>query len=203
MGKNIGLDVPTRTLPDKTAFNIRPRKLSNWIDALPRANLGETAKQIYIILHQTNQLAYPYQDRIRFLETLREPVDYVTRSMKKHFIGISLPLPDKSHKIASITKELFSCMATGYKIALEDTLANNLMIFDKKHLAMLTHRSLSYMGQNFLTSYQSYSPFADKYWDELHKLYAFSEKKKLLKIKIRDEQHPFIDKTSIATEYAR
>lgn len=203
MGKNIGLDVPTRTLPDKAAFNIRPRKLSVWVDALPRANLGETAKQIYTILHQTNQLAYPYQDRIRFLETLREPLDYVTRSMKKHFIGVSLPLPDKSHKIASITKELFSCMATGYKIALEDTLANNLMIFDKKHLSLLTHRSVSYMGQYMLTAYQSYSPFVDKYWEELHKLYAFAEKKKLLKIKIRDELHPFIDKTSIASEYAR
>ncbi|MCW9030385.1 MAG: hypothetical protein OQK58_02755 [Gammaproteobacteria bacterium] len=203
MGKNIGLDVPNRILPDKTAFNIRPRKLSAWINALPRANLGETAKQIYTALQHTNQLAYPYQDRVRFLEMLRDPLEYVTRSMKKHFIGVSLPLPDKSHKIASITKELHSCMATGYKIALEDTLANNLMIFDKKHLAILIHRSINYIGENFLTSYQSYSPFADKHWDELHKLYDFAEKRKLLKTKIKDEHHPFVDKTSISTEYAR
>ena len=203
MGKNIGLDVPNRTLPDNEAFNIRPRKLSAWINALPRANLGETAKQIYIVLQQTNQLAYPYQDRLRFLETIREPLEYVTRSMKKHFIGVSLPLPDKSYKIASITKELYSCMATGYKIALEDTLANNLMIFDKKALATLTHRSINYMGQNFLTAYQSYSPFPDKYWGELHKLYDFAEKRKILKTKIRDEHHPFVEKTSITTEYAR
>ena len=203
MGKNIGLDVPTRKLPDKTAFNIRPRKLAQWIDALPRANLGETAKQIYTILHTTNQLAYPYQDRIRFLETVREPLEYVTHSMKKHFVGVSLPLPDKSHKIAQITKELFHCMATGYNIALEDTLTNNLMIFDKKQLALLVHRSISYTGQHFLTAYQSYSPFSNKYWDELHKLYAFAEKKKLLKSKIRDEQLQFVDKTSVTTEYAR
>ena len=150
--------MPNRALPDNKAFNIRPRKLSAWIDALPRANLGETAKQIYTVLQHTNQLAYPYQDRLRFLETIREPLEYVTRSMKKHFIGVSLPLPDKSYKIASITKELYSCMATGYKIALEDTLTNNLMIFDKKTLATLTHRSINYMGQNFLTAYQSYSP---------------------------------------------
>lgn len=203
MGKNIGLDVPNRTMPDNKAFNIRPRKLSAWVNALPRANLGETAKQIYIVLQQTNQLAYPYQDRLRFLEILREPLEYVTRSMKKHFIGVSLPLPDKSYKIASITKELYSSMATGYKIALEDTLANNLMIFDKKSLATLTHRSINYIGQNFLTAYQSYSPFSDKYWEELHKLYDFAEKRKLLKTKIRDEHHPFVDKTSITTEYAR
>ena len=203
VGKNIGLDVPNRTRPDKTAFNIRPRKLAAWIEALPRANLGETAKQIFTVLHQTNQIDYSYQDRIRFLETLREPLEYVTISMKKHFVGVSLPLPDKSQKIASITKELFSCMATGYKIALEDMLAHNLIIFDKKSLAMLTHRSISYIGQHFLTSYQSYSPFSNNYWNELHKLYYFAEKRNLLKTKIRDDQHAYVEKTSVATEYAR
>ena len=199
----IGLDVPNRTRPSKTAFNIRPRKLASWIDVLPRANLGETAKQIYTVLQETNQLAYPYQDRIRFLETLREPIDYVTSSMKKHFIGVSLPLPDKSQKIAVITKELFSNMAQGYKIALEDMLANNLIILDKKPLAMLTHRSIKYIGQNFLTCYQSYSPFPADNWTELHKLYLFAEKRKLLKTKIRDEQNSFEQKTSISTEYTR
>ena len=188
MGKIIGLDVPSRTRPDRSAFNIRPRKLATWINALPRANLGETAKQIYTVLQETNQLAYPYHDRIRFLETLREPIDYVTSSMKKHFIGISLPLPDKSQKISTITKEIFSNMAQGYKIALEDMLANNLIIFDKKMLATLTHRSISYIGQNILTHYQSYSPFSVNEWAELHKLYIFAEKHKL----------PFLDLNGMA-----
>ena len=203
VGKIIGLDVPSRMRRDKTAFNLRPRKLSAWIDALPRANLGETAKQLYTVLHQTNQLVYSYQDRIRFLETLREPVDYVTLSMKKHFIGVSFPLPDKSQQIASITKELYACMAVGYKIALEDMLAKNFIIFNKTPLAMLTHRSITYIGQNLLAAYQSYSPFPDNSWGELHKLYRFAEKRKLLKYKVRDDMHAYIIKTSVSTEYAR
>jgi len=203
VGKNIGLDIPQRTLPTKDAFNIRPRKLAAWINALPRANLGETAKQIYTVLQQTNQLAYPYQDRVRFLETLREPLEYVTHSMKKHFIGVSTPLPDKSQQIALITKELYCSMATGYSIAIEDTLANNLMIFNKRPLALLTHRSITYIGQYLLTAYQSYTPFNEKYWAELHKLYYFAERRKLLKIKIADYQHSFVEKTSVSTEYSR
>lgn len=203
MGKKIGLDVPKQSKPDKKAFSIRARKLAAWIDALPRANLGETAKQIYTVLHETNQLTYPYQDRIQFLETLREPVEYVTHSMKKHFIGISLPLPEKSQKIAAITKEIFSGMATGYKIALEDMIDKNLILIDKKPLIMLTHRSIRYIGQNFLTSYQSYSPFSNQYWTELHKLYSFAEGRKILKSKVRDEHNLYTDKTTIATEYAR
>lgn len=96
--------MPKQTCVDKSDFDIRSRKLSAWINELPRANVGETAKRIYTVLQQTNQLAYSYQDRIRFLETLAEPVEYVTSSMKKHFIGISLPLPEKSQKITAITK---------------------------------------------------------------------------------------------------
>jgi len=203
VGKNIGLVVPNRRLPGKDAFNIRPRKLAAWINALPRANLGETAKQIYTVLQETNQLAYPYQDRLRFLESLREPLDYVTHSMKKHFIGMSLPLAEKSQKIAAITKDLQSCMATGYKIALEDTLQNNLMIFSKSTLALLTHRCIRYTGQNLLTAYQSYSPFPEQYWEELHKLYRFAEKRKLLHYKIADYQLSYVKKTAVSTEYAR
>lgn len=107
MGKSIGLDVPKRTLPDKKAFNIRPRKLASWIDALPRANLGETAKQIFTVLHQTNQLSYPYQDRIRFLETLREPLDYVTRSMKNILLASVYLYLKKARKLPALLK---NCM---------------------------------------------------------------------------------------------
>ena len=203
VGKIIGLDVPNRTRRDKTAFNIRPRKVVTWVNALPRANLGETAKQIYTALQHTNQVNYSYKTRIRFLETLREPVEYVTSSMKKHFIGVSFPLPDKSQKISTITKELYSCMATGYKIALEDMLAQNFIIFNKRPLAMLNHRCITYTGQYILTAYQSYSPFPNQYWEELHKLYSFAEKRNLLKYKVRDDQHLYVNKTTVATEYTR
>ncbi|MFK5913493.1 MAG: hypothetical protein QM484_03890 [Woeseiaceae bacterium] len=203
MGKMIGLDVPKRTKPGKQAFSIRPRKVSAWIEELPRANLGETAKQIFTVLKQTNLLEYSYQDRIRFLESLREPVEYVTSSMKKHFIGVSLPLPSKNHQIASITKQIYLKMAIGYNIALEDTLAKNLIIFDKSSLVMLTHRSIYYTGQSILTSYQSYTPFSISLWTELHRLYGFAEKRKLLKSKIKDELRSNADKTSISSEYAR
>lgn len=195
--------MPKQTCVDKSDFDIRSRKLSAWINELPRANVGETAKRIYTVLQQTNQLAYSYQDRIRFLETLAEPVEYVTSSMKKHFIGISLPLPEKSQKITAITKAILSNLALGYKIALEDMLADNFSIFDKKSLAMLTHRSIYYTGKVFLTCCQSYSPFTLSHWGELHKLYAFAEKRKLLKSKVRNKQHAYIKKSSISTEYAR
>ena len=54
-----------------------------------------------------------------------------------------------------------------------------------------------------MPAYQSYSPFLNKHWGELHKLYRFAEKRKLLKTKINDELHSYVTKTSVTTEYAR
>lgn len=203
MGKAIGLDVPARVQPGKDAFNIRPRKLAIWVNALPRANLGETARQIYAVLNSTNQLSYPYQDRIRFLETLREPVEYVTKSMKKHFVGINLPLPEKNQKIAMVTRELFLSMATAYKIAIEDKLTHSLFYSDRSTLSLLIHRCISYIGLAQLTSYQTYAPISEKCWADLNKLYLYAENRRLLKTKVSDYQHVYVNKTTLATEYAR
>ena len=202
MSHKIGLNLPKQEPANKRSFDISARHLERWLNDLPRANIGETSKQLYTLLKQTNQVNYPYQKRIAFLESLRAPIAHVTNSMKKHFIGINLPLADKNQKIANITKKLYFYMATGYKIALEDAL-NNKSFFDKPPFALLIQRSMSYMGKNILTSYQSYSQFSNQYWNELHKLFSFSEIKRILHTKIIDKQRLYNEETSIIDEYAR
>lgn len=203
MGQTVQLAVPERNAPKRDTFNIRHRKVAQWINALPRANLGETARQIFTTLRETNQYAYPYQDRLRFLEMMREPVQYVTSSMKKHFVGVKLPLPEKNQQIANITREIYCAMAIGYKVALQDELRYTLLFSDKKSLALLTHRAISYTGLAILTCYQTYAPYTPRLWSELHRLYRFAEERKLLKLKVADYQHSHTEKTTVAAEYAR
>jgi len=149
VSNKIGLSLPKQEAANKSSFDISARHLEKWINDLPGANIGETSKQLYTLLKQTNQVTYPYQKRIAFLELLRAPIAHVTHSMKKHFISINLPLPDKNQKIANITKKLYFYMATGYKIALEDALSKK-SFFDKPPFALLIQRSMSYMGKIFL-----------------------------------------------------
>ena len=79
----IELDIPERTKPDKNSFSIQAKKLEPWIADLPRANLGETARQVYRGLKDTNQLQFSHLERIYFLEKIREPVFYITRSEER------------------------------------------------------------------------------------------------------------------------
>ena len=203
MSKPIRLELPVRSKPAKGTFDIRTRKVEQWISSLPMANLGETARLIYSALSETNSLNYSYQDRVAFLEKLREPVQYVTDSMKKHFVGITFPLPEKNHKVASATREILNAMATAYKIAIEDISRSNSLFTDKKLLALLLHRAISYSNQVLLSSYQVYAPYPENTWHELHQLYRFAENRNVLKQAVTDDHHRFVKKTTVADEYLR
>lgn len=203
MSKALELSVPKRQKPGKDAFSIRPRKVEQWINALPKANLGETARQVYKVLLETNQLDLPHQDRTRFLESLRDVVQYITDSMRKHFVGVAYPLPEKNQKIAAATREILIAMTIGYKIAIEDTLNSTFLFQHKKQLTMLLHRAITYSGRTLLTSYQIYAPYPQKLWAEMHKLYAYTESHKLNRTAIADYQHMYVNKSSVKAEYIR
>lgn len=203
MEKSIGLQLTNRSKPGKEAFDTRPRAVQEWIESLPRASVGRCAQLIYAMLHETNKLDIRFQDRIAMLEALREAVQYVALGMQKHYTSTAFPLPDKSLKIASATREIYAKMATGYQIAIEDLLSNSMLMLDKTKLTTYLHRSISYLSQVLLTTYQVYAPLPNGIWLKLNKLYAFAEENKLHWTQITDNQHQNIKKTTISGEYIR
>ena len=203
MARSLGLHVPELSKADKDAFDLRPRKVDEWLDSLPRANVGETARQVFETLVDVNRCQYPYQHRIHFLEALRETALYVTDSMKRHFVGVNAPLPAKSEKIAAATREIHNAMAIGYMIAIEDLLSSSLFFSDQKLLATLIQRAISALGMVLVSSFQTYHPYPPGIWSEIHKLYAAAEQRKLLQISLSDNQHSYSSKTTINADYIR
>ena len=203
MSKQLGLAVTDRQKPSKGAFNIRHKKVEKWLAELPKANVGETAKAVFQALVETNQLTYSHKDRARFLEELRPTTQFVTSAMRKHFVGTSFPLPKKSQKVAVATREIYLQLAQGYIVCIEDLLQSSIFFTDKKSLTTLIHRAISCLGRVLLTSYQVYSPYPEKIWSKLNKLYAYAEEHKLLKGEVLDNQRLFVKKSSITEEYSR
>lgn len=199
----IGLDIPERNKPDKNSFDIRAKNIEAWIADLPRANLGETARLIYRALKDSNQLQYSYQERVYFLEKMREPVFYITSAMKKYYVGVSFPLADKNYKVASACREILMALATGYKIAIEDLLANSLLFTDKKLLSKMIHRGMSSLSHVLLTTYQAYEPYPKDIWIDIHKLYHFAESKKLALNEVSDAHRKHNLHSTVQAEYIR
>ncbi len=203
MSNAIGLEIPSRDKPNKNSFDSRSKNVESWIAALPRASVGRCAELIFNLLSEVNKLDIRYKDRIFLLESLRDPVQYVSQAMQKHFIGARFPLPKKGQNIAHATRKIYSLMATGYKIAIEDQLKSTLFLKDNNLLSKNIHRSMSYLSRVLLTTYQVYAPLPKNIWLDLNKLYGYAEKEKLHRSQISDVQHQYIKKTSIDGEYLR
>jgi len=203
MRNNIGLQLPVRVKPSKNSFDTRLKSVEQWIESLPRASVGNCAKQIYHAVYELNHLDIRFQDRVRVMEEFREPVQYITQSMQRHFVGMAVPLADKNQKIADATREMYYLMAVGYQIALEDMLAGKHLLLDKKKLTTLIHRAISYLSRVLLTTFQNYAPLPKNIWFNINKLYACAEAKKLHHMAVMDSQHQYIQKTTIEDEYVR
>lgn len=203
MARTLGLSIPQLTKADSEVFDLRPRKVDEWLETLPRANVGETARQLFETLVEVNRHQYSYQHRLHFLESVRETVFYVTDSMKRHFVGVHAPLPEKNQKIAAATREIHHAMAVGYMICIEDLLQNTLLFTDQKLLATLIQRAITALGRVLLSAYQTYTPYPPGIWSELHKLYQAGEQRKLLGITLADEQQTHGQRTTINNEYIR
>lgn len=203
MAKTLGLSIPELSKPDQNTFDLRPRKVEEWLDSLPRGNVGETARQVFEALVDSNRYQHSHQNRIQFLESSRETVLYVTDSMKRHFVGINAPLPRKSQKIASATREIHHAMAIGYMIAIEDMLSHSILFSDNKQLATLIQRTISSLGRVLLSCYQTYMPYPTGIWSEVHKLYQAAEQRKILTMTIADDHYNHAHKTNINAEYIR
>jgi len=181
------LSVPQRTLPAEGAFDSRPASVKHWIDALPMANTGSAARQLFATINELNHQAIPVQQRFRTLELLCKPIHYITDSMKKHFIGQPLPLSASAIRIAHLSREMNAALATGYKVLVMEQIG----AVDPKDTELLVtaiYRAVKQLGLVLLNAGQVYEPYPDSVWLELHSLYHYAENHQLQDNRITDRQ---------------
>jgi hypothetical protein len=171
----LGLKIPQQTL-DATALPYgRPRDAERWINKLPTAAVGETAKQVYQALAEINRCDLDITSRFKILEHFRGPVQYINKALKRHFFGQPFPLSGKSAKIAELARELQAEMADGYKIIIETSVSGFFPRVDNRILLTSIHRAIRYLGLELLNSYEIYTRAPKNVWSEIHHLYLFAE----------------------------
>jgi len=106
------LRVPTPTKQGLTFCDATPRDLKRWIAGLPKANIGETARQLYQALIELNQLLTPSDNRIQLLELLRPEVYFVCQHLERHFLNQAIVLDERPRKVANLCQALQNCRTT-------------------------------------------------------------------------------------------
>lgn len=113
---HLSLRVPTPTQQNLSFCDATPKDIKYWLAHLPKANLGETARQLYQGLIELNQLVLPVEARLQLLELFRPEVHFVCAHLERHFLNQAIVLDERPRKIANLCQALQNHLAIGYKL---------------------------------------------------------------------------------------
>lgn len=179
------LRVPT---PDKQGLSLcdaNPREMKRWLAVLPKANIGETARQLYQCLIELNQLITPSDNRLQLLELLRPEVHFVCNHLSRHFLNQSIVLDERPRKVANLCQALQNHLAMGYKLIVTEELPR----FVKERaqlLAVALQRASHCLHGPLVRATQLYCPVPEGLWLELHQLYRIARQHGLQRAQVRD-----------------
>ncbi|MCP8465142.1 molecular chaperone [Pseudomonas sp. ZM23] len=179
------LRVPTPTHESLSFCNANPRELKYWLDHLPKANLGETARQLYQGLIELNQLKLPVEARLQLLELFRPEVQFVCQHLERHFLNQSIVLDERPRKVANLCQALQNHLAIGYKLIVVRE-APRTSRERAQLLAASIQRAIRALCGPLVRASQLYCPVPEGLWLELHQLYQLARQHGLQNIAIRD-----------------
>ena len=168
----------------ETGMETRPKQIGKWVASLPRANVGEMAKSVFKTLYNLNRTEISDANRFKILEIFQEPVEFLTESLKKQYLGLSFPLAPKKQQIALLAREIQSETAIGYKIIIENTLTGQNTRANTKLQASTVYHALQYTGFVLLRSYQIYVPVPSNIWKQVYRLYMHAEQNNIHNIAV-------------------
>jgi hypothetical protein len=178
------------TKPDKQGLSFcdaSPRDLKKWVDGLPKANIGETARQLYQALVELNQLKTPSENRLQLLEILRPEIYFVCKQLEKHFLNQAIVLDERPRKVANLCQALQNHLAIGYKLIVARLSAQDGRERNQL-LAVALQRATHSLCGPLIRASQLYCPVPEGLWLELHQLYQMARSRGLHTVIIRDPQ---------------
>ncbi len=169
-----------------------------WIARLP---LTQPAQCHALLLAQVRLLptAAPAA-RFEMLELLRQPVAEAQAGMAKHCRGKPLPLDGKDDEAWQRAVDLWRTMATGYD-SLIDAMATTAPDLAAS-ADIICQRALRYTAQAMFEHCHIYHVVNGALWQQLHRLYVFSENAGLSASPVNDGVGRQMAATSCAGTYA-
>ncbi|MFW9079309.1 molecular chaperone [Pseudomonas sp. P2757] len=194
------LRAPTPTQLRLSFCEASPRDLKRWIAQLPKANIGETARQLYQGLGELNQLLTPSANRLHLLELLRPEVYYVCQHLERHFLHQAIVLDERSRKISNLCQALQSHLAIGYK----QIVMRIAPKYSKDRATLVSEalqRAAHALKGQLVRATQLYTSAPEHLWLELHQLYRTACGLQLQHRRVRDELASLSGELSLEQTY--
>lgn len=195
------LKIPDQNLDKLTACEATVPAFQAWVEALPKANIGETSRQVYTTVEELGHLVVDSSTRLNLLELIRNPVHYVCDALGKHFLNQPALLKEKQLKVANLAQALQSDLALGYKTVVLQQVGTARA--GDKLLATAIHRAVTELSRTLLRSCQLYAAAPENVWLDLHQLYRIAEEKDLLDVVVDEDTNRWQTRTNVGGAYKR
>lgn len=162
--------------PQVTAWVVetQPDETASWLASLPMADNVQIAQQLYQALFTLNRMPLDADERLVLMELYRKPVSVAASGLQTHFVRLSLPLRPRLKQLADFLCLLHMEMAYGYKHVLKAELDGHDP-WESDAFLLALERSIRYLGEVLLRSYQMYMPAPPGVWKEIHGFYYYAE----------------------------
>ena len=169
-------DLPVRRKPNKDSFPTQGKLVRQWIESLPLANSGVTAKMLYNGLKELNTLEVDALARLETLELLRQPINFTLGGMDKHVIGQPLPLPQQKRQIGQVMKDFHRELSLGYKLAIVDMCGpkGSVPFLRGRYALLAVVRAMEHLCALLGKCYLTYSEVPPGAWSELNALFSYA-----------------------------
>lgn len=197
------LRIPEQKTASLSFCDTAPKAFRAWTSQLPMANTGEVSRQLYHAIIEINQLFIAPQQRMQLLELIRGRIHFVCEELSRHYLGMSISLPEKQRKIANLSQALQLHLASGYKICVLELLENGRPGKNRKAVAIAIHRAITELASTIVRSHQLYCPSPAHSWLECHRLYRYARDHKLAEYPVDDDSLPHRPASTINCCYKR
>ena len=183
----LGLQIPKQSAPKAGNMLLDLKETEAWFEALPMANVGETARQVFSTLVEFNRTEIPDLLRAKTVEKFRPPVEYITSNLQKYYVDVGLPFSTKGWKTASLARELQNELAISYKLIVERMISGDSANFDRRLLVIALHRALYYLGQCLLQNALVYTTWPEGIWREINSIYAYASQNNVHQVQVKPD----------------
>ncbi len=170
------------TPPDLSSLSFaaaQPAALSRWLAELPKANLGETTRRLYLAVQELNRLQTGPATRLQLLELLQPELQFACAQLEKQLRSPVVILDSRRQQIATLWHALLLQLARAAKLAASE--ARRLAAGDEQRslTARALRLALQALYQLLCQHHVLYTPPSQGFWLELHQLYRFATSQQL------------------------
>lgn len=192
MTSSAQFNLPAQDLAAPSLFAAQPEALARWLESLPKTNLGQTTRSLYLAVTELNRIKLSPVARLQLLETLRPAVYFVSGGLKRHYLKQPIVLPEQADRVARLAHVLFQQLATGYLLtALQTAEQGRQSGFTQPPQAIATaaHRAITELSQNLLRDFSLYRDAHTGSWHQLHQLAQLAWQQGVEHLAVADSQN--------------